>query len=294
MIDLSMGLAHLRVDPSLGGAVLSWHVDGCAVLHPVSDANLRAQGMKPVGAYPLVPFSNRVGQGRFTFEGRDWQLDNNFGGEPHAIHGNGWERVWDVVARTDSDVTLQLDHSPPGDPAGQWPFAYRATLTYRLLPEALEVVMTIENRDRCDQPVGLGFHPFFPRDTGVRVGFRATSVWESGADNLPSRRLPVSGRWSFDPPRDVGSDAIDNCYAGWAGEAEIAWPASARRLVISADAPLRHLVLYTPPGRDYIACEAVSNMNDGFNHMDLADSGVRVLAPGERLAATITYRLLPS
>jgi len=293
MIELKAGDAVLGVDPGLGGALTFWHRKGRALLHPVSDANLIAQKLRPVAGYPLLPFSNRVGNGRFTFGGQAWQLDRNFASEPHTIHGNGWERAWDVAEHTDAQLVLTLDHQPPRDPAGQWPFAYHARLTYRLSDDALEVVMHIESRDAREQPVGLGFHPFFPRDGHVMLGFAARSVWISGPDSLPDHAVPVEGHWSFDPPRAVGDDAIDNCYAGWGGVADITWPDRAERLVIEGSPALGHFVLYTPQGQDYIACEAVSNMNNAFNHPEVADNGTHVLPPGGAFEVSFAYRVLP-
>ena len=53
--------------------------------------------------------------------------------------------------------------------------------------------------------------------------------------------------------------------------------------------PFRHLVLYVPAGEPFFAVEPVSNANDGFNLLarGVADSGVRVLAPGETLGGTV-------
>jgi len=292
MIELKSGGASLGVDPALGGAVLHWHLGGEALFHPVSDANLIAQKLRPVGGYPLVPFSNRIGNGCFTFEGTTYQLDRNFASEPHAIHGNGWERVWDVASQSASELVLMLDHQPPRDPAGQWPFAYRATLTYRLAGDSLTIVMHIKNRDTRNQPVGMGFHPFFPRNRDLQLGFKAESVWISGDDNLPRKQVAVDGHWSFSPERPVGRDAIDNCYAGWDGTADITWPSQQRRIVIEGSPALRHFVLYTPPGLDFIACEAVSNMNNALNHPELPDNGTHVIVPGETFEVTTTYRVL--
>ena len=288
MLELRNGPSVLRLLPELGGAVASWTSGGADVLHPVSDPNLLAQHERPVAAYPLIPFSNRVGHGRFSFGGEDFQLAPNFGGEPHAIHGNGWEREWQVSEASASHAVLTLDHQGP---ASQWPFHYRASITYGLSEAMLLVVIRYENTDPRPQPVGLGFHPFFPRTDDVELGFSADTVWRAGADALPEARLAVEGDWRFDPLRRVSGASLDNCYCGWGREAELRWPSRGIGVRIGASEAFGHLVVFTPPGRGYLAVEPASNMTDAVNRMDVADQGLQVVQPGEALQASVMLSL---
>lgn len=43
-----------------------------------------------LACYPLVPWSNRIGHGRFEFGGRTWQVAPNYPKEPYPSHGEGW------------------------------------------------------------------------------------------------------------------------------------------------------------------------------------------------------------
>jgi aldose 1-epimerase len=64
--------------------------------------------------------------------------------------------------------------------------------------------------------------------------------------------------------------------------------------VIEASPPLRHLVIYVPPGQDHFCIEPVSHVNDGFNLLERGTEGtdVRVLAPGETLGAAVRFRVV--
>ncbi|WP_428376120.1 aldose 1-epimerase [Lichenicoccus sp.] len=288
MIELGHGASVLRLLPELGAAVASWQRDGLDILHPVSDPNLIAQHERSVAAYPLLPFSNRVGYGRFSFDGEHFQLAPNFGGEPHTIHGNGWEREWTVAEQRDALVTLTLEHTGP---AAQWPFHYAAAITYVLEADRLLVTLRYENIDTRAQPVGLGLHPFFPRDADVELGFSATGVWQAGPDALPEALLAVAGDWRFDPIRAVADANLDNCYAGWGHAAVLRWPSRRQGLRIVGSAPFGHLVVFTPPGRGYLAVEPASNMTDAVNRMQIADTGLVVLDPGAVLEASVSLEL---
>jgi aldose 1-epimerase len=72
----------------------------------------------------------------------------------------------------------------------------------------------------------------------------------------------------------------------------IRWPE--RRLAVEVDAgsACRHLVVFIPRGRDYLAVEPVSHMTDAFNRAERAasaasESGARALAPGETFSCTM-------
>ena len=48
-------------------------------------------------------------------------------------------------------------------------------------------------------------------------------------------------------------------------------------------------IVYVPPGRDFFAVEPVSHVNNAVNRPDIADRGMRVLGPGERMAAKVRF-----
>ncbi len=290
MFDLVAGDARLTLCPALGGSIGNWQRKGVALLRPTAPEVLHGTSSRTLSCFPLIPFSNRIAWGRFSFGGESFQLDRNFGDHPHTIHGNAWQRAWDVASQTATDAQLTLAHDPAADAGSHWPYRYHAGLLYALTPDALHVTISIENTDHRAQPVGLGLHPYQPRTPQTAIAFRAGSVWHTGADSLPDQRLPAEGAWSFDPGHVIGEPALDNCYAAWTGRAEITRPEHGIRLVIAADDIFRHLVVYTPDGKPYFAVEPASNMTDAVNHMDtVPDHGLRVLEPGERLVRQVRF-----
>jgi aldose 1-epimerase len=285
--DLSLTLA-----PETGGAITRWTRDEMPLLRPVADPDLGAQRGVAVASYPLVPFCNRIAWGCFQFGGADFCLERNFGDHPHPLHGNGWMHPWRVEQRAADWAILSFDHAPPRDPAGEWPFSYRAEQVFHLDAGGLTVTLTLENRDVRPMPGGIGLHPFVARDPETELSFVADAVWRNGPDALPETRLPVGGHWDFSIPRRIGDAAIDECYAGWHGAARIWWPERGYGLAITAGEPFGHLQLYAPPGRDYLGIEPVSHMTDAINRPSVPGNGLRVLAPGERLAGTVRFSLL--
>ena len=109
--ELRAGGWNIVVAPSLGGSLLSCEHDGFPVLRPTIQAT--RSGVSPFDCchFPLIPFSNRIKNGSFVFRGTPIQLARNIAGEPHAMHGHGWQASWCVVERNDAGCTLSFRHA---------------------------------------------------------------------------------------------------------------------------------------------------------------------------------------
>ena len=295
MVELVAGDARLLLCPALGGSIGNWSRRGVNILRHTSDDILAGSNSRLLSCFPLIPFSNRVAWGRFSFGGESFQLERNFGDHPHTIHGNAWQRAWDVESQSATRAGLVLHHDPATDPTAldggcHWPYRYTCRLGYALSPNGLTVDFDFSNTDPRAQPVGLGLHPYQPRTATTAIEFRAGSVWHTGEDSLPDARLSVEGHWSFDPGHAIGGPALDNCYAAWTGRAVITRPEHGIRLGIAGDDLFRHLVVYTPDAKPYFAVEPASNMTDAVNRMDVVpDHGLRVLQPGDRLQRQVRF-----
>lgn len=298
MHEMTAGDLHVVIDEATGGAIVSFTAGEFAVLRPVADFRLEAEHGHAVGAYPLIPYANRVAQARFSFGGEDFRLGLNFAGHPHSLHGNAWMQGWAVAAASARRVHIALDYVAPADGASgdggavtQWPFSYRAEQVFSLDAGGLTVAMSIRNLDGRAFPAGIGLHPYVARDAGTLLRFYARDVWRNGSDDLPADEQPVAGHWDFAQGRTIGDGRIDECYAGWDGRAQVVWPSRALRLTLTAAPPLGHLQLYTPPGHGYFGLEPVSHMPDAVHRLGQSGTGLKVLAPGEELAGSMRFTI---
>ncbi len=298
ILTLRRGDSRVSLAPGWGGSVLDWWLGDSPILRPPTEAALAGGDPRDLGCFPLVPFSNRIAGGVFTWAGREVRLPVGLGDPAHAIHGIGWRRPWQVAAAGEAAARLVLDHAPTPGQSGGWPFAFRAEQHFTLTETGLKVVISIENRDRMAAPAGLGLHPYFPRPAGTLLDFVADGVWRNGADRLPAARTAVPAEWDFRGGRVVGRPALDNCFAGWDGTARILWPDRRLGVRIEAGPIFRHLVVYAPdpPEPDLpqmnalLAVEPVSHMNDAANRRDqVPDHGLVALPPGETLAGEIRF-----
>jgi aldose 1-epimerase len=239
------------------------------------------------GCFPLVPFSNRIAHGRFTFRGRTIVLPSQPQASPHAIHGHGAVSSWTTTAVTADRIGIEYRHTP-----GSWPFDYLARQDIRLDPE-LGLVMRIEVTNLSDQPMplGLGLHPFFDWEPGCRASFQASHHWLADADFLPHDRVPVPPALDFSNGHELGEEPRDHSFDQWDGHARILWPERKEALAIRADRILSHLILHRPSGLPYFCLEPVSHVTNAFNLADAGygETGMRSLEPGEKLAASCHF-----
>lgn len=291
VIDLRAGCAELGVAVGVGGSLVryQWAMGGQTYdwLRPATSADVASGAADRLACFPLVPFSNRIRDGRFTFGRRTIRLPLNRPPIPHAIHGQGWQTEWKIVARGSDRLSLEYEHA-----ARDWPFLYRARQDLALSEEELRLTLCIDNRGPESMPVGLGWHPYFPRTPGCRLSARVTGMWATDQEVMPTTLVGADPRLGGCDGLPLATVALDNVFTGWHREATITWPERRMQLTIAAEAPLDFLVVYSPLAQDYVCVEPVSHCTDAFNLASAGrgDTGMATLAPGAQLRTTLRLR----
>jgi aldose 1-epimerase len=294
LVTLRHGPFALDLAPEVGGAIAAFSCDwdgGFDLMRRLPDAALAARDVRLAGCFPMLPYSNRMRECTLAFGGRRYRIAPNFGSHPHSIHGNAWQRAWTVESADAAQATLVLEHTAESHLSAEWPFAYRARQRFALSNDGLTVELALENVGPGPMPAGMGLHPYFPRAAGTRLTALTRAVWRNDEAMMPVALDPVPPAWNFEEGRLVAPLAVDNCFAGWQGNARIEWPDRGVSLDVTADPVFGHLVVYVPPGKTFFCVEPTSHANDGMNMLakGRTDSGVVVLAPGERLAGTVLF-----
>jgi aldose 1-epimerase len=267
--------------PDLGGCMAGLWWGDVPVLRSTAGPALSTARL--AGSYPLVPLSNRLAQAKLVWAGTSHPLVQNSGAEPHAIHGVGSQRPWQVLDESDQFALLSYEHK--ADAA--WPFAFDTSQAFRLSDSGLEITLSMTNQSSTPAPAGLGWHPYFVKRASTHLHFAATGRWEMGADPLPTQRQPSSGLNTSCATLDV-----DHCFEGWQGDALL----SDAQLRIRIASSLKRLVVYTHPTRDYVGMEPVSHVHNAVNLMATGrftadELGLRVLQPGESMSEVMSIRV---
>ena len=271
--DLHAGALRLALRADLGGSIAGlWHGD-VPVLRSVEPGSLTQ--VANAAGFPLAPYANRLGHRHFRFKGHDHTTGPVFEGEPHSIHGVGWQHAWTIESHTAQDAVLRLVHVPDAD----WPFAFEVLQHFNLTPNALGVQLVFTNTDAQVQPVGLGWWLNFPKRARSRLHIELGYRWESDVTHLPIRKVAQPG-----VDGDVSHLDFDHAFEGWTGPARI----RDERLSLQMRSSTPHLVLRSHPDDDVFSIAPSSHVPNAIHMADPAAHGLRSLAPGETLEMSMS------
>jgi len=244
---------------------------------------------------PLLPWPNRLRDGRYEWNGSELQLDISEPALHNAIHGIVRWRNWQVRAREGARVVLgHILHGQPG-----YPFMLDLELEYVLEPRGLTVTTSARNigPDAC--PYGAGMHPYLslgaPTVDDAILTVPASSLLRTDERAIPVGEEPVDGGpLDFRSPRQIGAVKIDACYTGLDRG-----PKGETRIELRAPDGSRTVSLWTSPEYDYVmvftgdtlpaaqrrrgvAIEPMTCAPDAFR----SGAGLVRLEPGERHTAS--------
>jgi aldose 1-epimerase len=164
----------------------------------------------------LAPWPNRLGDGKYTFDGGEHQVPITEPARGNALHGLVcWQR-FSVVARETTDahdvVELGLDLVPTSG----YPFRLSLVLRYELGDAGLRVTTTARNDGTTPAPYGLGFHPWLST-RGAAVDDCRLSVGETTHVTVDDRLLPTGtepseGQHALVGGRDLVGVDLDDAY----------------------------------------------------------------------------------
>jgi aldose 1-epimerase len=308
------GTSRAEVWPALGFNCYRWQVqrEGQTLELLYQAPDLFDNGRPTRSGIPvLFPFPNRIRDGRFTWDGRAYQLPQDDPAKKNAIHGFACRHPWRVVA-TGADETcawitgvFRCSQDAP-DSLALWPADQEIRLTLRLGVHSLCLEAEVHNPDRVGLPFGLGYHPYF------RMPFTATGSADDCLLEVPARsfwkleeslptgeRLPVDAACDLNRPRRFGDLNVDTVLtdlpaaSGEMPERAVLHGAPGMAMRLHCGTEFRDLIVFTPPHRQAFCVEPYTCATDALHlHERGIEAGWRVLPPGERWRAVVELRML--
>jgi len=275
----------------VGGGLREYEVAGFPVLDGYGEDEMAHHGRGQL----LLPWPNRLADGRYEFGGETLQLAIGEPARRNAIHGLVRWSAWDLIDIEPSRVRLGHVLWPQ---AG-YPFLLALELEYELSDAGLRVTVRARNAGRVPAPYGAGMHPYVRAERGPVDG----TVLKLGADRwlesddrqLPTgRMLSVAGTpFDFREPRPVGGTIIDTAFTGLprdsAGIARIELSGdSGRRVAVWMDAHFEYVMVFTgdplaaDERRRSVAIEPMTCAPDAFHN----GLGLQVLEPDQQVSGS--------
>jgi aldose 1-epimerase len=252
----------------------------------------------------LIPFAGRIADGRYSFEGRTFQLERNDREGPNAIHGFVRALAWTIRERSAHHCTFEIrleaaDYEPRG-----YPFSLAINLTYTLDQRGLTSSFLVRNAGPVTTPVYAGFHPYFTVGTATideaDALIPAAGYLEFNDRLVPTGRIATvaESEWDYRQWRRIGNRRFNHCYVQLARDpggvctASLRHPGNGRVIDVEMDAAFTAIVVYTGDAiadapRRALAIEPMTGASDAFNHPEW---GLKALSPDERFTGRYTIR----
>jgi aldose 1-epimerase len=248
----------------------------------------------------LVPWPNRLAEGRYRFDGLDYQVAITEPDKGNAIHGLLRWRGWEAVRQESNRVTMGIRLYP----LTGYPFLLDVAVDYVLDGEGLTVTTTATNRGERTCPYGCGQHPYLSPGDGLIddavLRFAAgTRIVTDPQRQLPTGTEPVAGgRFDFSQGRRLGDQRIDFAFTDLARDgAGRAWVRlegpDGRRAELWVDETYPLVELFTGDTlsphrrRRGLGTEPMSCPPNAFQ----SGEGVRHLGPGQAVTTRWGARL---
>ncbi len=179
---------HRATVVEVGGALREYSVGDLSMV----DGYPEEQWCTGARGQTLAPWPNRLRDGRYSFDGQDYQVPLDEPDKGNAIHGLVRWGNWRLMGRESHCVTLAyLLHAVPG-----YRFTLQLSNTYRLSSEGLSVETHATNVGTVRCPYASGAHPYL--SVGVPLDETTArapgAVWlPTDARGIPTGRHPVQG-----------------------------------------------------------------------------------------------------
>lgn len=282
---------HEAVIVEVGGGIRAYQFAGKDVLdgYRVDERCTGSRGL------PLIPWPNRIRQGRYEWDGQQLQVPINEIGKGNANHGFTRTLNWQVTANGPHEAVATLRLHPQQG----YPFILDLAITYTLGPQGLTVTQTARNvgADAC--PYGYGAHPYLTVgtdlvDEAVLTVPAATYLLADDAQ-IPVGRAAVEGtEFDFRHGAPIGQRRLDHAFTDLHFEADgrarvaLVSEATGRTVTLWMDEHHPYLMIFSgdtlPPAarRRSLAVEPMTCPPNAF----ATGEQVRRLEPGESFTST--------
>jgi aldose 1-epimerase len=245
--EINLGDQH-AVAVEVGGGLRTYSVGDRAVLDGYA-VDAACDGAR---CQTLVPWPNRVQDGKWSWHGTELQLALTEPEQHNAIHGLVRWMPWSALARDESSVTVACTSYPqPG-----YPWTIEVRNAWSLTAEGLSVETTIANLSDTAAPVAAGFHPYLTVGTATIDDAVLTVPGETrlltGAQQIPTGREPVAGTsYDFREPRPLRDLKIDHTYTDLRRDADgrcrlrLATPDGSAQVTFWTDEAFPYLEIFT-------------------------------------------------
>lgn len=220
----------------------------------------------------LFPFTNRVKDGKYKFQEKNYQLETNSINENNAIHGFVYNKTFEIKEQNSNknEASVKLIYSESKKTKG-FPFRYSIELIYTLTKDSLTLRVSVYNNDKKPFPFTMGWHPYF----------YSKSLYNSFLSLNTNKKISFDNRMILNGVNDIilekdlqiKDNKLDDCYI--LNNNKMLFKTPDYTIRISSTSKENYLQIYTPNKTSAIAIEPCTSPSNGFNNK----MGLQILEP---------------
>ncbi len=282
MIELRNDFLSLGIIPEAGGGMGFLKYLGKDILRVSPPDETEANN---TALFPMLPFASFIKEGHFPYFGITRHMEKNSPFSKYPMHGDVWRSKLTIEKQTETSVLLNYEH----DKKSGFPFSYMAKVEYKINKNIFTIILTLQNNSALPMPYGMGLHPFFIKDEDTVLQFNADKIWFRGDDPILGHPYTAPGNLNFKTGLLIPGNGANLSFGSWDSQAKIIYPNKNLSVEIQADNSFRHLILYTPKGKNFFCFEPVTNTPDAFNLASLGifGTGIQSLGPKQTVTGKI-------
>ena len=241
----------------------------------------------------LLPYPNRLRDGRYTHEGKTYQFDLTSPDTQNSIHGIGHNApmIVDNVWTKPNEAGLTCLWQYNGAHAA-YPCPFTAKITMSLSDANFEMIMSFQNDSPTAIPMGLGWHPYFKMSEKSDDSY--LQMPDCQLISIDERMLPTGEKTDFEAFKTltkINHSTLDNGFflKNQTENAETVLASEHGKLTFwqeTGERKWNFLQVFTPPHRKSVAIEPMTCNIDAFNNGD----GLVMLPPSEILSGAFGVR----
>jgi aldose 1-epimerase len=163
----------------------------------------------------LAPWPNRIRDGKYSFNKKDYQLPVNEVSKNNSLHGLVANCQWEVILQDQSKVILQHLLNQPDI----YPGKLQLQVSYEIIEQGVEISVLSENVGDISAPYGVSIHTYLVAGESVKnneltLQIPADQFLEVDAERLlPIKLQPVTGsNFDFISLKKISNLFIDHAF----------------------------------------------------------------------------------
>ncbi|PHR72847.1 MAG: aldose 1-epimerase [Lutibacter sp.] len=262
--------SYAKISLNLGGSLQALNLNQKSI---IKDNNTLSYNDSYASAI-LFPFTNRIQNGTYTFQNKEYVLDLNLKEENNALHGLVYNKEFTIVKEQEeanyASVTLEFNETQN---TKGFPFKYSILITYKLIFDAINIEVVVKNIDRKSFPFNIGWHPYFwsrnLHDSFLTIKSDKKIVFDK--EMIPIKIENISAPKII----QIKNKTFDDCYI--LNNNSVSFKTPEYNILINSSSDENYLQVYTPSIKNNIAIEPKTGPANSFNNK----LGLQVLNPNE-------------